>query len=43
MERNKDMSSEFELYVFAIKDQEIATKCRKGKAKERKCMKHHHE
>ena len=24
--RNKDMSSEFEAYAFAIKDQDIATK-----------------
>ena len=29
--RNKDMSSEFEAYAFAIKDQEIATKCIKAK------------
>ena len=29
--RNKDLSSEFEAYAFAIKDQEIATKYRKAK------------
>ena len=29
--KNKDMSSEFEAYAFAIKDQEIATKCIKAK------------
>ena len=29
--RNKDMSSEFEAYAFAIKDQEIATKNIKAK------------
>ena len=39
--RNKDMSSEFEAYAFAIKDQEIATK-NKGKTAERKYIKHHH-
>ena len=29
--RNKDMSSEFEAYAFAIKGQEIATKYKKAK------------
>ena len=33
--RNKDMSSEFEAYAFAIKDQEIATKYIKAKRQKR--------
>ena len=31
--RNRDMSSEFEAYAFAIKDQEIATKYIQAKQK----------